>query len=446
MELARQELLPEARSVSLARRAVCSLVASAGAEEWLDATALAVSEVVTNAVVHAGDGVTLAAWADADGVRVEVGDASPHLPAPRQYAVTAGTGRGLVLLDSSVDRWGSTAVAGGKVVWFELGKPAESPGAVRDGWVDAATQVADDDHDGPHGSARAGAVVVRLRNVPLLMHWAWQEHAQALLREHLLHTLDTDPGALDDHVDAGEALTVLRDQLPVPDLPDDPDELLADALEPGVSLPEVEVVVPTTSVPHFATLDAVLGAAGAAARAGLFLGPPTQPEIAEMRAWLCAEVARQAAGRGEPLPWAPRVEVHADTAADAAADAEPADGLRRDAYRSLHESDEAVIATDEASVIVAVSAPAAAFLGYRSAEELVGRRVLVVVPRRYHQAHIAGTTLHATNGRDHLLDVPLTVPVVRADGTEVRVELQVVPRRLDDEHRVFVATLGLPDR
>lgn len=95
-------------------------------------------------------------------------------------------------------------------------------------------------------------------------------------------------------------------------------------------------------------------------------------------------------------------------------------------------------------MIVAVSATAATFLGYRSPDELVGRRVIVVVPERYHQAHIAGTTLHATNGRDQLLDVPLTVPVVRADGTEVHVELRVVPRRLDDEHRVFVATLRLP--
>lgn len=440
MELARQELLPEARSVSLARRAVSSLVTSAGAEEWLDATALAVSEVVTNAVVHAGAGLTLAAWAGPDGVRVEVGDASTHLPDPRQYAVTAGTGRGLVLLDSSVDRWGWASVAGGKVVWFELGKPAATPGAVRDGWEDAATHAADDG-PGPDGPDGPGAVVVRLRNVPLLMHWAWQEHAQALLREHLLHTLDTDPGALDTHVEAGEALAVLRAHVPLPALPDDPDELLAGALEPGVSLPEVDVVVPVVSVPHFATLDTVLAAAGAAAEAGLFLGPPTQPEIAEMRAWLCAEVARQAqqdpAGTGDaaPQPWAPRLEV----------DAVLADDLAREAYRPLLESEEALIATDEASIIVAVSARAVAFLGYRSADDLVGRRVIVVVPRRYHQAHIAGTTLHATNGRDQLLDVPLTVPVVRADGSEAPVELRVVPRRLDDDHRVFVATLGLPE-
>jgi hypothetical protein len=65
--------------------------------------------------------------------------------------------------------------------------------------------------------------------------------------------------------------------------------------------------------------------------------------------------------------------------------------------------------------------------------------VIVVVPARFHQAHIAGTTLHATNGRDNLLGVPIEVPMVRADGTEVPVRIDVRPERLDDDHRVFIA-------
>jgi hypothetical protein len=61
------------------------------------------------------------------------------------------------------------------------------------------------------------------------------------------------------------------------------------------------------------------------------------------------------------------------------------------------------------------------------------------VPTRFHQAHIAGTTLHATNGRSNLLGVPVDVPMVRADGSEVMVHIEVRAERLADERKVFVA-------
>lgn len=107
-------------------------------------------------------------------------------------------------------------------------------------------------------------------------------------------------------------------------------------------------------------------------------------------------------------------------------------------YSRLAAVDEPLLATDDASIIVAASQPALDLLGYQHADELLGRRVMVV-PARFHQAHIAGTTLHATNGRDSLLGVPISVPMVRADGTEVPVRIQVRSERLDVDRRVFVA-------
>ena len=85
------------------------------------------------------------------------------------------------------------------------------------------------------------------------------------------------------------------------------------------------------------------------------------------------------------------------------------------------------------------SAAALDILGDSSADELVGRRVLVVVPSQFHQAHIAGTTMNATNGRDNLLAVPIRVPMVRANATEVLVDLEVRPHLLNDGRRLFVA-------
>jgi len=420
----RVELPPDARSVSAARQQLRTLTGTVAEVDWADAAVLAVSEVVTNAIVHTSTPIAVEAWATERGLRVEVGDQSPQLPTYRRYAVTSGTGRGLHMLDSSVDRWGATADDAGKVVWFEIGEPplpAERP-------LEAV----------PTGQPRRthdSAITVTLLNAPLLMAWAWQEHAQALLREFLLHSLDTDPLVMDKHAEASDALNLLHRQLPVPELPDDPDELLAGALEPGVSAELLHLQIPLTSVPHFATLATTLRRASASASDGLFLGPPTQPEISELRNWICDEVARQAARSGEPRRWAPRTGLREPLAEET---------TLRARYRELLVSDEPILATDEASIIVAVTPAIVEFLGYQSERELLGRRVIAVVPHRYHQAHIAGTTLNATNGRDRLLDVPLIVPVLRADDTEALVQLRVVPRRLDNGDRVFVAHFTVP--
>ena len=109
-------------------------------------------------------------------------------------------------------------------------------------------------------------------------------------------------------------------------------------------------------------------------------------------------------------------------------------------FAELAQSDEALLVTDEQGVVVAVSEAALALLGYDSDGELLGRRVIAVIPARFRQAHIAGTTLHATNGRDVLLDVPVSVPMVRADGSELEVELTVRAEQDPHGQRVFVGS------
>ena len=145
---------------------------------------LLVSEVVTNALLHAGTDIDVAAVLGVDGLRVEVGDGSPHLPSRRRYAATAGTGRGLLMLESMVDDWGVTRRPAGKVVWFRISGPdldLEDPVELRG------------DHAG-RSDGRRDNVAVELRNMPLLLHAAWQEHAEALLREYLLASLDDEGG------------------------------------------------------------------------------------------------------------------------------------------------------------------------------------------------------------------------------------------------------------
>ena len=54
--------------------------------------------------------------------------------------------------------------------------------------------------------------------------------------------------------------------------------------------------------------------------------------------------------------------------------------------------------------ILAVSRPEAAILGYDDPAELVGERIVTIVPERYRQAHVAGFTMYLLVGRRPLLD------------------------------------------
>ena len=412
-------LPPHASSAANARALVRAALETAAAEEWADSAQLAVSEVVTNSLVHAGTSVRLNIRVNATGLRVEVGDGSPHLPVRRDYSLASGTGRGLHLVTGLVDDWGSFTHDDGKIVWFEIGPGVEQTGQ---GSRDVLNGV---------GGPSDDTVAVELRQFPLLMHLAWQEHASALLREFLLVNLDEDEVAsFERHAQASDAMNLLYEQVPAPELGEDPDAIMSMATEPGVSAPRLVLSVPRASVPSFDTLEAMLTEAGDLAASGKLLVPPTQPEVREMRRWLCEQVRVQSVAGAEPEPWVlPEISAAREVRFP---------GPQVD-LREFSESGRAVLATDDGSVVVAVSPSAAALLGYRSGEDLVGQPITRIVPHRYHQAHIAGTTLHMVNGRAPLLGVRVRVPVVTADGSEAVVALVVEPRLLQDGHRMFVA-------
>jgi PAS domain S-box-containing protein len=412
-----RSLPPHASSVAEARALVRQALEAAAAEQWADDAQLAVSEVVTNALVHAGTELHLSARISDSGVRVEVADGGRHLPSVREYSLAAGTGRGLRLVADLVDRWGSYPTDAGKIVWFEIHPTGHT--------IQPSVQAPSfEGGDAPDNLA------VELLNFPLLIHLAWQEHASTLLRDFLLASLDDDDmSAFERHAHASEAMNLLHEQVPAPPLLEDPEAIMTAATEPGVSADRLVLTVPRASVSTFETLDVMLTEATARAETGAFLAAPTQPEVSDMRTWLCKQVRDQSAGITTPQPWS---------------SGEPADEPVEPATigwdpRAISTSDRARLAIDGASIIVAVSPAAVALLGYRDEAELRGHRIIRIVPRRYHQAHIAGTTLHMTNGRDPLLGRRVTVPVVRADGTEIPVSLLVEPHAAAGGRRFFVA-------
>ena len=90
-------------------------------------TALAVSELYANAVMHGpvGSRVLAAYCLWSSGARIVVcdGGGGPATPQLRQGIGLAEGGRGLQVIDSVAARWGSFRLSGSQVVWCDFGQP-----------------------------------------------------------------------------------------------------------------------------------------------------------------------------------------------------------------------------------------------------------------------------------------------------------------------------------
>jgi anti-sigma regulatory factor (Ser/Thr protein kinase) len=96
-----------------------------GYERLADDVQLCVSELITNAVRHAGTELVLTLLVDTQ-LTVEVRDAVPELGAPAPQPADdplASSGRGLHIVAAISTDWGVTRVSGGKAVWFTLPLP-----------------------------------------------------------------------------------------------------------------------------------------------------------------------------------------------------------------------------------------------------------------------------------------------------------------------------------
>lgn len=118
-------LVPEPASAGTARRWATDVAVDSGYQSVAEVLALLVSELVTNAIIHAGSPGALVVDIDERRLRVEVDDASDEVPnvagASDPFAVR---GRGLLLLRDLSDDYGIDRLAGGgKVIWFELLRP-----------------------------------------------------------------------------------------------------------------------------------------------------------------------------------------------------------------------------------------------------------------------------------------------------------------------------------
>jgi anti-sigma regulatory factor (Ser/Thr protein kinase) len=111
----------EPSSARAARRFVADSLRSEDSEHWELAAKLLVTELVTNAILHARTEVTVSLRVESDGLRISVRDSSRRMPSPRSYSSDATTGRGLALVERLSAEWGVEPDADGKTVWVKIG-------------------------------------------------------------------------------------------------------------------------------------------------------------------------------------------------------------------------------------------------------------------------------------------------------------------------------------
>lgn len=116
-------------SVPQARRFIRRCVHALGADGACDDAETLVSELATNAVLHAKTDYTITISRTNGTILVRVFDLNSVLPRRRRYGPDSTTGRGILLVADLSTRWGVEAEGSGKVIWFELsvnGTPAGS--------------------------------------------------------------------------------------------------------------------------------------------------------------------------------------------------------------------------------------------------------------------------------------------------------------------------------
>ncbi|MQS14222.1 SpoIIE family protein phosphatase [Streptomyces kaniharaensis] len=175
---------PDGRSAAAARGFVRDALLGWGLPEVVDDAVVLVSELVTNAVVHAGTAAEVCCLREEETVRIEVTDHHPErgLPAFTDVPTTSSDhyadpdgegGRGLLMCSALAERWGVEYAAGRKTVWFRLALPVPVAGTR---YAVPATPGS----DLPSGPGPVHVAVVQLDDDGRVL--AWNPDAEALFQ------------------------------------------------------------------------------------------------------------------------------------------------------------------------------------------------------------------------------------------------------------------------
>lgn len=274
---------PEISSVPRARRWLAERLA-ASPRELRETAALLTSELVTNAVLHAATEITVTIRREPTGLRVEVADDDPQLPAVKQYDEAAATGRGLSVVTALADTWGVTRRGTGKVVWFEIGD---------------TTAQADEQVPDPPPPAEGLVVPVSLLGVPVAAMTRTQAFYDELFREF---RLVVETGVPSDAVHS--RLLALVDEVGTRfgGFTTGAEAAWRRAVEEGAHEVDLHFEVPEEIAALCERYDRLLDEADAFSRAGALMTLAASREAVAVRKWLLEEFVRQLAG-ARAVPW-----------------------------------------------------------------------------------------------------------------------------------------------
>jgi anti-sigma regulatory factor (Ser/Thr protein kinase) len=301
------ELEPAPRSVREARTWVMDQLTTLGRDDLVDAARLGVSELVTNAILHAAPPIVLRLGGTPVHPRVEVHDSSVEPPALRDMTddarLLATIGRGLSIVATYSRTWGAEMSPVGKVVWFEpasdedlsdLGQPAT--GEI----TDVAGPLGPAGLGEPAEEARGDAqdtVQVRLLGMPVRVFAHYRLWYDELRRE--LRLLALSHGT---EYPVAQELSALTSTVDAERRRARGVEKLDAAIASGRDSVDLVYDVPATVPATMARLHRVLLDADAFCRENQLLTAAPTRQLLDLRDWYLGEFERQ--GRGEqPRPW-----------------------------------------------------------------------------------------------------------------------------------------------
>lgn len=292
-----EPLAPGPRGAAQARRWVADVCAEIGRDDLRENAELAMSEVVTNAILHGKGPVTVRLRGTRDHPRVEVRDASPEPPALTSDEAIADFidelptfGRGLAIVASFSEAWGAERDGDGKLVWFvpSATPPAEpAPGVVL-GWDDEPEEPSFGDEE---------TIIVHLEEVPVGLMQGALAHEAELRRELRLLAVahhDTYPVASDLSAYFGALARDFRWQFT--------GDALVEAMRSGRHAADIDVRAPLDAADRFNRLLELYDLADAFCRNERLLTLARSPEQVEFQSWLFGEFVRQSRGE-DPRAW-----------------------------------------------------------------------------------------------------------------------------------------------
>ncbi|MEV8569186.1 SpoIIE family protein phosphatase [Streptomyces sp. NPDC051322] len=177
---------PVGRSVATARAFVRDTLQGWGYSDVVDDAVVLTSELVTNAVVHAGTTADVLCLRSDEAVRVEVADHYPEREVPLQSAgqpfgsPDSEGGRGLLLCAALASRWGVEYTPTEKQVWFQLDLPQRPVGARSAGPLLPVTML-------PVADGHVRVAVIQIDRESTVS--AWNEDAEVLFGYPAKHVI-----------------------------------------------------------------------------------------------------------------------------------------------------------------------------------------------------------------------------------------------------------------